>query len=199
MRYLNEAIGLLVPGVRFRCMLAVNERGALVREQVVLDGLSEAALDAVLAAMDGGKHNLVAENDKAGRLVLHWLRLADPQAVRPGDEEISKMQAEIARMMAQAEMVRQQLYASVAAPVALLIERTPGRALLGLTATEARAVERFERYTGQAVAMDARMRLLGPLPGVDMAPLVQPVTLHQDGFWLYGEDNRVAWQAYIDG
>jgi len=43
------------------------------------------------------------------------------------------------------------------------------------------------------------MRLLGPLPGVDMAPLVQPVTLHQEGPWLYGEDNRVAWQAYING
>jgi len=195
MQYLNEAIGLLVPGVRFRCMLAVDERGALVREQVVLDGLSEAALDAVLAAMDGGKHNLVAENDKAGRLVLHWLRLADPRVVRPGDEEIAKMQTEIVGWVAQAETVRQQIYDSVAVPVVALI----GRSLLGLTATEARAVERFERYTGQAVAMDARMRLLGPLPGVDMAPLVQPVTLHQEGPWLYGEDNRVAWQAYING
>jgi len=218
MQYLNEAIGLLAPGVRFRCMVAVQQEGdragAIGLEQLVLEGPSAAARAAVLAAADGGAHNLVvdeAHTHGVGRLVLHWLRLADPLAVRPTDEAVARMQTEIAGWVAQAEVVRQRVYDGVAAPVVALAqgfapgghpssaERAPRRSLLTLTAKEATALEHFERYMKQTVPTDAHVRLVAPLPAVALAPIVWPVIMHQEGIWLYGEDNRVAWQAFVDG
>lgn len=208
MQYLNEAIGLLMPGVRFRCMVALA-KGKLERERFGLEGLSAAARAAVLAAEDGGAHNLVADeaHPQGGRLVLHWLRLADPRAVRPTDEAVAKMQTEIAGWVAQAEAVRQRVYDGLAAPVVALAqgfdvssaERAPGRSLLTLTAREATALAHFERYMKQTVATDAHVRLVAPLPAVVLAPIVWPVTIHQEGIWLYGADNRAAWQEFVDG
>ena len=205
MQYLNEAIGLLMPGVRFRCMVAF-EKGKLGRERFGLEGLNETALAAVLAAEDGGAHNLVADEahpHAAGRLVLHWLRLADPRAVRPTDEAVAKMQTEIAGWVAQAEAVRQRVYDGLAAPVVALAQGAGAqgtrRSLLTLTAREATALEHFERYMKQTVATDAHMRVVAPLPAVVLAPIVWPVTIHQEGIWLYGADNRAAWQEFVDG
>jgi hypothetical protein len=209
MQYLNEAIGLLMPGVRFRCMVAVQQEGdragAIGPEQLVLEGPSAAARAAVLAAEDGGAHNLVADeaHPQGGRLVLHWLRLADPRAVRPTDEAVAKMQTEITGWVAQAEAVRQRVYDGLAAPVVALAQGAGAlgarRSLLTLTAREATALEHFERYMKQTVATDAHMRVVAPLPAVVLAPIVWPVTIHQEGIWLYGADNRAAWQEFVDG
>ena len=49
MQYLNEAIGLLAPGVRFRCMVAVQQEG----DRAGAIGLEGFSADSVVIAEDG--------------------------------------------------------------------------------------------------------------------------------------------------
>lgn len=138
---------------------------------------------AVATLRPGAKFYLVAPDQ---------VMFEDGKVVAPTEAESKTAAAALAAQMAQSVAARQKLYDRLYLPVLALL----GQSLAKLTSTQLHALARLERYTGQAATFNALSRV-ACLPSVDHAPLVYPVTLVSDGLWLVGQDNSVAWQAFV--
>lgn len=195
MEHIIEAVGSLIPGEKFAVNFITDEQMNVVAENMVMDKMTNSARAEIMAAPDGGLHNIASQiqnSDGSWSIEFHWLRLFNPNLKRPTQKEIEKAQKKIKRQVDKAEEVRLRQFHTLADPIrAALTKRQRD-----MSDEERFDIDDFERYMRGRLTINAQGNL--ELPPVEHAPIVLPILITVDGFWLTATDNSDAWKEFVE-